>query len=310
MPQPNTLNPKTIVQLSFALAFTALLVGGLIMGISPVFVRFAETSSFVSAFWRVLIALPFLGIWAYWEARKQGKTYRASLSTPGILAGIFFAGDLTFWHLSILNTTLANATFMVCLAPVWVVLLSKISIGESTPKRAIGGLVLCLMGLFMLIHASMQFNPDRLTGDIYGLITSLFLGLYFLAMRAGRCQTQSGNLFFTSTCVTTVILFVVALAVGGDMFPQTWVGWSALFTLGAVTHAGGQGLVTVAMGSLTAMFSSLVIFIEAFAAAIAGWLIFDENLGFYEILGGILILMGVWFSRPNKQNQSSLTQAK
>ncbi len=295
---------STVVQLSFAAAFSALVLGGVIMGFSPVFVRAAETSSFVSAFWRVLFALPFLAFWAIWEAKRSGMRFKPNFSKPAILAGIFFAGDLTFWHLSILNTTMANATFMGCMAPVWVVLLSRFTIGESTPLRAMGGLGLCLIGLALLISASVQFNPERLLGDIYGLVTSVFLGLYFLAMRFGRSTAKSGNLFFTSTCITTLCLFVIALFLGGSFFPETWKGWAALFSLGAFTHAGGQGLVTIALGSLTAMFSSLVIFIEAVAAAVSGWVLFDEHLGPMEIAGGILILAGVWFSRPKRETKT------
>lgn len=289
------------VYLSFTAAFAVLIIGGIIMGISPIFVRWAETNSFVSAFWRVLFALPFLTIWAIWESKKQLNKIKFQFSKPAILAGVFFAGDLTFWHLSILNTTMANATFMVCLAPLWVTLFSKITIGEDTPLRALLGLGLCIFGLGLLINASIQFNPGRLLGDIYGLITSIFLGLYFLAMRIGRRETGSGNLFFTSTCVTTIVLFFVAISISDTMIPDTMQGWASLFALGAFTHAGGQGLVTIALGSLTAMFSSLVIFIEAIAAAIAGWLLFEESLGLPEITGGILILAGVWFSRPPKE---------
>ena len=38
-------------------------------------------------------------------------------------AGLVFAGDLFFWHLSILNTTVANATFFATTAPLFVVLI-------------------------------------------------------------------------------------------------------------------------------------------------------------------------------------------
>jgi len=41
-------------------AFLALLGGAVAMGISPVFVRFAEIGPFASAFWRVALALPAL----------------------------------------------------------------------------------------------------------------------------------------------------------------------------------------------------------------------------------------------------------
>ena len=91
------------------------------MGISPVFVRFAEVGPFASAFWRVGLALPLLWLWLLWEVRRTGMTIRSAMQfdTAILLAGIFFAGDLFFWHLAILNTSITNATLLACLAPVW-----------------------------------------------------------------------------------------------------------------------------------------------------------------------------------------------
>lgn len=284
-------------QLSFPIAFAALALGGLVMGFSPVFVREAEVGAFASAFWRVLFALPLLFAWYYWE-RKPNQPLSWRMEKSAIAAGILFAGDLTFWHLSILNTTMANATFTVCLSVVWVALFSNLLLGEKIYKRAWIGLFICLAGLALLVQSSLSVNPQRLIGDIYGIITSVFLGLYFIAMRAGRKTKKSGELFLTSTLVTCLVLFLVAIFSGDTLTPQTTKGWFSLFSLGVFTHAGGQGLVTIALGSLSAMFSSLVIFIEALAAAVFGWWLFDEAMTSSQLIGGLLIMMGVWLARP------------
>lgn len=269
------------------------------MGFSPVFVREAEVGAFASAFWRVLTALPVLWIWVRIQNRSKKVSAGFSISKHAAFAGLMFSGDLIFWHLAILNTTMANATFMVCLAPVWVILFSGFLIDEKVERRAIGSLVVCLAGLALLINSSIQIDTTRLIGDIYGLITSIFLGLYFIAMRAGRRTENGSTLFLNSTLITCMVLFLAAMISGDALLPETLRGWGALFSLGILTHAGGQGLVTLAMGILTAMFSSLVIFLEAVAAAFFGWLIFDEKLSALQIIGGGLILSGVWFARPS-----------
>lgn len=280
-------------------AMLALLLGGIIMGFSPVFVREAEVGAFASAFWRVLFALPALYLWARLEQDGPGIVH--SFRRPSIIAGLLFAGDLALWHLAILNTTMANATFMVCLSPVWVAVASPWVLGERVERRALIGLVICLIGLAMLIGSSFQVDPSRLLGDFYGLVTSFFLGFYFVAMRFGRRDLPSGKLFFGSTVVTTLTLFVVAILAGGPLVPESQDGWIALASLGLLTHAGGQGLVTFAIGTLSAMFSSLVIFVEAIAAAFFGWLLFDEAMTPLQWLGSIFILAGVWLAGPRGQ---------
>lgn len=286
-------------QIGASLAFAALVGGAVAMGASPIFVRHAEVGPFASAFWRVAFALPVLLLWAALESRQSGRpNLRLAFPAPIVFSGLFFAGDLVFWHLSILNTTVANATLMACLAPVWVLFLSGIFIGEPVSKRSFAGLAVCLAGAFLLIGSSYRIDPSRLIGDFYGLVTSFFFGLYFLAIRVGRRSFRSGGLALSSTIVTAFVLLVVALFSGDAMLPDTPNGYAALAALGIVSHAGGQGLLTVALGVLSAAFSSLVIFIEAIAGALFGWLFFDETMSPLQLAGAALILTGVWAARP------------
>src|ERR1700754_257832 len=96
------------------IAFLALFLGAIAMGASPIFVRLADVGPFASAFWRTFLALPFLWVWMRLagEDDTEGPYGSHSVMAPIALAGIFFAGDLFFWHLSILATTVANATFL------------------------------------------------------------------------------------------------------------------------------------------------------------------------------------------------------
>jgi drug/metabolite transporter (DMT)-like permease len=268
------------------------------MGASPVFVRTAEVGPFASAFWRVFLGLPVLYFWAFAE-RKRHPAF--NFARPVLLAGLFFAGDLIFWHLAILNTTMANATLMACLAPVWVLILSGAFIGESVPRRSFAGLAICLAGAALLVGSSYTIDPARILGDIYGMITSFFFGVYFLAVRVARRSLPGGAFLYSSTLVTAAILFLTAIVAGDGFYPETGRGYASLVALGVVSHAGGQGLLAIALGALSAAFSSLVIFIEALAAAIFGWLIFGEQMGSWQIGGAFLILGGVWIARPRTQ---------
>ena len=203
--------PKS--SLSFPVAFGALFVGAVAMGSSPVFVRYAEVGPFASAFWRATLALPLLFLWAYFETRQSKRNLRDALKINKsiLLGGVFFAGDLFFWHLSILNTTITNATLLSCLAPVWVALFSGIFIGEPVGKSTLQGLIICLLGTILLIGSTYTIAPEQLLGDIYGIITSMFFGLYFLCIRVGRRTHEAGALTLISTCVTASVLFVIVL---------------------------------------------------------------------------------------------------
>src|SRR5437660_9892967 len=160
-----------------AMAYLALIAGAVGMGASPVFVRLADVGPFASAFWRAFLALPFLWGWARFEA--AGRPGDPSRVAPiVILAGLFFTGDLLFWHLAIFGTTVANATFMATTAPVWVALGAWLIFSQRIGARAVAGLALCILGGTTLVGESYGFVPQRLLGDFYGLITAVLLGAY------------------------------------------------------------------------------------------------------------------------------------
>ncbi len=82
------------------------------------------------------------------------------------------------------------------------------------------------------------------------------------------------------------------------ILPKSGYGWGILLTLAFVSHAGGQGLLSIALGRLPTVFSSLVIFLEAIAAAIIAWILLDEPVSLLQAGGGLVILCGIWMARP------------
>ena len=282
------------------LALAALLVGAVAMGASPIFVRLAGVGPFTSAFWRVCLALPLLYAWMRIAERGDAKP-AARFSTPALLAGLAFTGDLLFWHLSILSTSIANATFFATTAPIWVILFGWLLLGERVAASVLAGLALCLAGGGALLAESLHIRVSGAIGDLEGLATDVFFGLYFLCVQAARRKTSAARVTFEATVVTAACLFVVALVVERHLWPSSLQGVLALFAMAWISHAGGQGLLSVALGRLPASFSSLVIFLEAIAAAGLAWACLGEPVSAIQALGGVLILVGIYVARPRAQ---------
>jgi drug/metabolite transporter (DMT)-like permease len=276
--------------------FAALVAGAVAMGASPIFVRLADVGPFASAFWRVLLALPLLYAWMRLADGKEAAG--ASFSRAAILSGLAFSGDLFFWHLAIVHTSVANATFFATTAPIWVVLFGWLLFRQRVSSGVLAGLGLCLIGGTALLAQSLEVKPAGALGDAYGIATGVFFGLYFLAVQAARKTASAARLTFQATSITAVVLFVVAFAAEPTMLPHTMRGVAALVAMAWISHCGGQGLLSIALGRLPAAFSSLVIFFEAIAAAGLGALVLGEPVTLVQGLGGLAILAGIFVARP------------
>jgi drug/metabolite transporter (DMT)-like permease len=279
-----------------AAAVGALVLGAMAMGISPIFVRLADVGPFASAFWRVALALPALYAWM--RLTERGERTGPRFSKPVLLAGLAFAGDLLFWHSSILRTSVANATFFATTAPIWVVAFGWMLFGRKARRATMYGLALCLIGGAALVAESLRFRPSGALGDAFGLATGVFFGLYFLAVEAARRKVSAARATFELSVITAAALLAVALAAEPKMLPASASGVGALIGMSWVSHAGGQGLLSVALGRLPATFSSLVIFLEAVAAALFAFLLLGEPISLVQGLGGLLIMAGIYVARP------------
>ena len=129
-------------------------------------------------------------------------------------------------------------------------------------------------------------------------IAGVFFGLYFLAVEAARRKAAAARVTFEASLITAAILFVVAVGAERALLPASLAGLLALLGMAWVSHAGGQGLLTVALGRLPATFSSLVIFLEAVAAAVFAALLLGDPISALQAIGGVLIMAGIYIARP------------
>jgi len=277
-----------------AAAFAALVGAAMAMGLSPVFVRLADVGPFASAFWRVVLALPALYAWMRLVEPAPARRF----GLPTLLAGLAFTGDLIFWHASILRTSVANATFFATTAPIWVVAFGWLLFGLRAGRGVLAGLALCLLGGAALLGQTLRLAPDHALGDAFGLATGVFFGLYFLAVEAARRRVSAARVTFEASLVTAACLLAVAVATEPVLWPRSYAGFATLLAMAWISHAGGQGLLSVALGRLPATFSSLVIFLEAMAAAGFAWLLLGEPLTAAQAAGGLLIMAGIFVARP------------
>jgi drug/metabolite transporter (DMT)-like permease len=269
-----------------------LLLGAVAIGSSAIWVRLAETGPVATAFWRVTLAVPFLALWALSERRRSGS--QPMVNARGLVAaGGLFAGDLAFWHLSILLTSVAAATLLANLAPIFVTLAGWLWFKESVSRKFVFGLVVALVGVALLISADFGGSPSALLGDAFGIVTALFYAAYLLQIKRLRSQMSTARIMVASSVVTALILLPVALALGETMTPGSLRGWGIVLGLALVSHVAGQSLIAYAFAHLPASLGSVSLLVQPVCAALFAWMLLGESIGPLQITGGVAALLGI-----------------
>jgi drug/metabolite transporter (DMT)-like permease len=88
------------------------------------------------------------------------------------------------------------------------------------------------------------------------------------------------------------------------------VAWWIPMLLVAVIATGFAYAASITMsGMLGSRLASFVGLLEVVAAAVYSWVLLGESLGVAQILGGVLILAGIWFVQSEKARAEPVVEA-
>jgi drug/metabolite transporter (DMT)-like permease len=281
-------------------AFLCLLAGGCCIAFAPIFVRMSDTGPVASAFWRVALAAPMLWLWVARSSPRPlpSQQWAGAQWKPTFFAGLFFAVDLAVWHWSILWTSVANSTLLANLAPIVVTLGGWLLWKQKVTRLFLVGMVTAIVGMFVLVGPNFSAGGTPLLGDALGALTAVFYASYMLAIKRARdVGASTARLMAWSTTLSAVLLLPVAALSPQPMLPQAAWGWLVLFALAFVSQVMGQGLIAYAFAHLPASLSSVSLLIQPVVAALAAWAIFGEAVGPAQLVGGAIVLAGIWIAR-------------
>lgn len=285
--------------------------GALVIAFSAPLVKLAEVSPSTAAVFRCAYALPVLGVLALVERRRYGP------AEPGerrlaLLAGFFFAADLTFWHHSIeavgagLATVLANVQVIVVGLLAWAVL------RERPSRRSALAVPVVLVGVVLISGAvgAGAYGDDPALGVLYGLLTALAYAIFLLMLRrAGRDARRPAGPLFDATLTAAAFALLGGVAVGDfDLVPvpesQAW-----LVTLALSSQVIGWLLISVSLPRVPALITSIVLTIQPVGSVVLGVAMFGEAPSAFQLAGVALILAGVIIATARPRQRASLAPA-
>jgi len=280
---------------SSRLALIALFAGAAGIAFAPILFRYSTVGPVTTAFYRVVLALPLLWLWMQREAAAQPHSPRPATRRDYaelVLAGLFFAGDLAFWHWSLKLTSVADGTLLPNCAPVFVTLGAWLLFGEKITARFLAGMVLAMLGAALVVGASWG-KGTHLVGNLLGVVTAAFYGSYMLSLKRLRATFSTATIMTWSGLFAALALLVIAVATGESLAVPTFSAWGVLVALAWVSHAGGQSLIAYAFAHLPASFSSVGLLLQPVIAAGLAWVLLAEPIGWSQALGGAVVLGGI-----------------
>jgi drug/metabolite transporter (DMT)-like permease len=281
-------------------ALPALLLGGIAIGCSPILVRISEIGPIATAFWRLTLALlPLLII------NRRSVADPLAHRTPArardyfevAAPGLFLAGDLAAWHISLHMTSVANSTLLVNVAPIFVTLFSWLALKQRIRRLFVVGLTVAIVGIVVLKGGPHAMGGGHSRGDCIAVFAAALYAGYILLLGRARSIYSTSTIMLWTTISAALCTGAMAWLSEPALLPATAAGWLILIGLAWISQAGGQGLIAFALAWLPATMTSLTLLIQPVVAALLAWALLREPLSGFQIVGGLTVIAGIALAR-------------
>lgn len=270
--------------------------GAALISLSPVWVTLVSVSPTTSGFYRMLIGAAALALYIVLTRRRLALSGRAWAIL--MLAAVFFALDLYFWHRSIiyvgpgLSTLLANFQ-------VFIMMLAGVVLLRQKPSAVqLMAAPLAVVGLGMIVGLDWQSLPAgyRL-GVWFGLLTAVVYAAYLLTMRVARADSDyllPVREIAIVSALCAVFLGFTVFAEGGSLVIPTWSDAVWLLAYGILSHSIGWLLIASSLRQVSTAQAGLALLLQPTLSFVWDVLLFDRPMQAIEFAGAAIALVAIY----------------
>jgi drug/metabolite transporter (DMT)-like permease len=289
------------------IALSAVAVGVLAVSAAAIFIRLAEAPALAVAFWRnalgVLVLLPI----AFYrrDVFPQGRALLV-----GVASGVALGAHFGFWISSLDYTSVAASVVLVCTQPVFVAVLAYLVFGERTSPLSFFGILVALAGT-VVIASDGSVGSATFFGNTLAVIGAITVAVYVLIGRSLR-TTGVGVLPYSIVVYASAAatLAPAALYAGAPLWGYSGETWFWLWTVTLGPQILGHTVFNWALRYVDASIISGTILAEPVVSALLAWMVLSERPGFATILGGAIVLLGLFLLLRGYEKKSGEVPAE
>lgn len=267
---------------------------------------------------RFLLAALIMTLLKFFKIIKidfRGKDIKMILLTSFCEPVLYFIFEV----LGVNMTSTSEAGLMISLIPVFVAIFSMIFLHEKLKASQIAFIVLSVSGV---VFINMMKDKLSLSGSILGII---FLFIAIIASSFYNIGSKKSSANFTPVEITYVMMWVGAISFNGiltvtNIIKGTMTSYFAplsnsqaifpLLYLGILSSIVAFFMVNYTISKIpvseSAVFANLCTIVSIFA----GVVILKESFHWYDLVGAVMILVGVWgtvyFGEKEKEKDVSI----
>ncbi len=273
--------------------YMAIIIGVASVSMSAIFVKLANAESAVIAFYRMFFSVLIMSPIFFLKYRGELKQLHIKDWVYSTIAGIFLAFHFILWFESLNYTSVASSTVLVTLQPLFAFVGTYIFFKEKVALQSIVAGAVAIVGSFLVGWGDFRISGSALYGDVLALIACALITGYLLFGQDVRKRLSLITYTMVVYSVSAVCLFLYVLIMGQSFGPYETSDWFWFIMLALVPNLLGHTLFNWSLKWVSTNTISVAILFEPVGAAVLAYFIFTEKLMVSQIVGGLVIVMGI-----------------
>jgi drug/metabolite transporter (DMT)-like permease len=238
--------------------------------------------------------LPFFFVFEFKKIKKIKSNFKSILANMFLL-GFFLASGNIFQQISLLYTDVANSAVFTVLYVVIVPVLAYFLFSKKIHKSVWLAVILCLLGGYLLSELD---NYRVRIGDTLVVIGAFFWALHIVYVSKFLKIFNFPITIATFQCLIAA-LFSAVPAASMELVSLELLSLEAseLIYAGVLSSGFAFLLQIIALQHLSPAPAAIIFSLEGVFASIAAWIILDQYLNEFKVLGIVIILSAVIFSQ-------------
>jgi drug/metabolite transporter (DMT)-like permease len=268
----------------------SLVLGILFISFSPIFVKLADASPVVCAFYRIVFA--WVCLLPYCLYKRNLKMERKDI-VLALVSGLVFATDVAVWNVSIKMISATVSTLLANLAPVWVGLLSYLLFKKKSGWLFWLGTVIAIAGMVILVGIANVLQLKFNLGIVLAVAASVLYATYILITKDVLKRISTLPCMFYSMLGSLVFLLIASTVLGDELLHFNLKTWGSFAGMGIVCQLAGWITINYAISRLESTKVSIALLSQTVTTGLLAVVLLNENLDAKEIMGSVIVLVGI-----------------
>ena len=258
---------------------------------------FNSVRSFIGA----LALVPVIFLFKNKEKPQSGT--KKDLYLGGVICGVVLAVSSSLQQIGIsMGTTAGKAGFITALYIVIVPFLN-VFFGKKVTLKAWAAALIAIVGMYLLCING-GFNIAK--SDFIVFLCAVCFSVHITVVDIFSPKVDGIKMSCIQFLVSGIVNFVPMLIFEHPQITPILMAWKPLLYAGILSSGVGYTLQIVAQKDTTPVAASLIMSLESVFALLTGWLVLGNVLSGRELLGCLLVLVGIILSQLPSLKKPSL----